>query len=342
MGNWQHFLQQQGARLQGETVISFANQPQDYAVPADQSALFDLSHLNVLRVAGSNARQLLQGQTTCDFKELTNTCSLLGAQCTPKGRAIASFRALQRTTNEIALLMPSDQIAAVHESLGKYAPFFKATLESDDVRIFGLTGHDASDICQRQLGCPTLSKNAVYHRDNTTVICVSNERYLLLTPPTQAEALWLALTQEAKPVATSLWTLLDIRDGIGEVVAATRELFIPQMINLQAIGGISFKKGCYTGQEVVARMHYLGKLKRRMYHLQIDGDTPPHPGTPCYLENGSQSVGNVVAAAKSGDQQIELLAVLTEQAASGNPLQFGDATAKPVNLIKLPYSLDGQ
>ena len=104
------------------------------------------------------------------------------------------------------------------------------------------------------------------------------------------------------------------RAGIGQVMPTTRELFIPQMLNLQAVGGVSFKKGCYTGQEIVARMQYLGKLKRRLYRLSLDAAQLPEPGTPLFAPSHNSSIGEVVLAANAG-QNIELLAVLQAEAA---------------------------
>ncbi len=351
MNDWHNFLQNLGARLQDGVVLSFDNQDVDNPVLSNHTCLFDLSHLGILRIIGESASQLLQGQTTCDFRELDNKRSLIGALCTPRGRAIASFRALRLVEGEISLLLPTDQVDAVKECLDKYSAFSKVTIEPGaNMRALGLYGPQARQICQRLAGCTELAIDEICHRDTCTVICLSGDRYILLTPDDSAQTLWADLATQASPSGTPLWTLLDIRDGMGELVAATREMFIPQMINLQARQGISFTKGCYTGQEVVARMHYLGKLKRRMYRLQTCCNELPEPGTPCYLPDKQQSIGNVVMAARvtatPSDHQtndaldIELLAVLTEDAAAGKHLRFGDSEPKTVKLLTIPYSLE--
>ena len=120
---------------------------------------------------------------------------------------------------------------------------------------------------------------------------------------------------------------------------ATRELFIPQMLNLQAVGGVSFKKGCYTGQEIVARMQYLGKLKRRLYRLQLDASELPEPGTPLFAPTHGSSIGEVVLAAHA-EQGIELLAVLQAEAAEGADLHLGAPEGPALHLLDLPYQLD--
>ena len=137
------------------------------------------------------------------------------------------------------------------------------------------------------------------------------------------------------------WLLDQVRAGIGQVFGSTRELFIPQMINLQALGGVSFKKGCYTGQEIVARMQYLGKLKRRLQHLAVEGDPGelPAPGVELFSPVHNSSVGEVVLAATSADG-IELLAVVQEDAAADGRLYLGSPDGLPLSLLELPYSLN--
>lgn len=132
----------------------------------------------------------------------------------------------------------------------------------------------------------------------------------------------------------------EVRAGIGQVFGATRELFIPQMINLQAVGGVSFKKGCYTGQEIVARMQYLGRLKRRLYRLALDADEVPAPGTGLFSPVHSTSVGEVVLAARTPENSVELLAVLQDDAVADGRISLGSAEGAPLVLLNLPYTLD--
>ena len=126
---------------------------------------------------------------------------------------------------------------------------------------------------------------------------------------------------------------------VGQVFGATRELFIPQMINLQALGGVSFKKGCYTGQEIVARMQYLGKLKRRLYRLRLIGAALPAVGSELFSPVHGSSVGEVVLAAQA-DEDIELLAVLQEDAVNDGRIHLGSNEGPALALLDLPYQLD--
>uniref|UniRef100_UPI0039175BD9 CAF17-like 4Fe-4S cluster assembly/insertion protein YgfZ n=1 Tax=Pseudomonas sp. TaxID=306 RepID=UPI0039175BD9 len=135
------------------------------------------------------------------------------------------------------------------------------------------------------------------------------------------------------------WLLGQIRAGIGQVMEQTRQLFIPQMINLQAVGRVSFQKGCYTGQEIVARMQYLGKLKRRQYRLALAQDEIPAPGTEVFSPTHSSSVGEVVIAAHA-HAGCELLAVLTADSVEDDNLHLGSPEGPRLTLLSLPYELD--
>jgi folate-binding protein YgfZ len=135
---------------------------------------------------------------------------------------------------------------------------------------------------------------------------------------------------------------MDIRAGIPNVFEDTVEAFVPQMANLQLVGGVSFTKGCYTGQEVVARMQYLGKLKRRMYHARVDAGQPPTPGTEVFSpsSDSGQGAGRIVDAAASPDGGYEVLAVLQISSADANDLQLGDIDGPALQLMELPYAFE--
>ena len=286
----------------------------------------------------------MQGQLTCDLDKLAANHSISGAHCTPKGRAIANFRLLENADSSIDLIMPEQQLAATARSLGKYAPFFKVSVDTGNRHILGLAGPAAVQLCEMVIGVSPKAAYQAEHNRGNSAIQLDNSRCLLLLDPGQAEAAWDSLASNATPAGNPLWTLLDIRAGAGTVTAATREQFVPQMLNLQAIGDISFKKGCYTGQEVVARMRYLGKLKKRMYRLHLAAATPATAGQNCYIAGKSQSQGVVVSASNCDEQNVEALVVLTSAAADSEQLLIGDnfEAAQPIAVeqLPLPYSLD--
>jgi folate-binding protein YgfZ len=275
---------------------------------ADSAFFCPLSHEGVLAVRGVDASKFLQGQLTCNLDYLSDARATLGARCTQKGRMQSSFRILLQGDGCV-LAMASELIEAQLADLKKYAVFSKSKLtdESAAWARFGLQGGDGVLI---SLGLELAQDtDAVTRANHLIAIRVSPDRTELWVPAAQAAEVQSRLAAQLAEGSLNDWLLGQIRAGIGQVFGQTREEFIPQMINLQAVGGVSFKKGCYTGQEIVARMQYLGKLKRRLYRLTLAGDDLPEPGTQLFSPVHASAVGNVVIAAK-GEQGIELLAVL--------------------------------
>lgn len=305
------------------------------------SAFFcPLSHEGVLAVRGADAGKFLQGQLTCNIDYLSEAKATLGARCTQKGRMQSSFRILLEGDG-VLLAMASELIDAQLLDLKKYAVFSKSKLtdESASWVRFGLQDADGALV---SLGLDLAqATDSVARANDLIAIRVSPARAELWVRAGQADDVCTRLAGHLPEASLNDWLLGQIRAGIGQVFAQTREEFIPQMINLQAVGGVSFKKGCYTGQEIVARMQYLGKLKRRLYRLKMAADKLPEPGTALFSPVHSSAVGNVVIAARS-DVGIELLAVLQADAAEDGNLHLGTADGEPLQMSDLPYTLDSK
>ncbi|NNB45334.1 YgfZ/GcvT domain-containing protein [Pseudomonas chlororaphis] len=305
---------------------------------ADSAFFCSLSHEGVLAVRGPDASKFLQGQLTCNLNYLSDSQSSLGARCTQKGRMQSSFRILLEGDGCL-LAMATELLEPQLADLKKYAVFSKAKL-SDESALwarFGL-GNAAAVLAGLGLQLPP-EDGAVARNDGLIAIRVSAERAELWAPADQAGVLREKLSAQLPEDDLNQWLLGQIRAGIGQVMPATRELFIPQMLNLQAIGGVSFKKGCYTGQEIVARMQYLGKLKRHLYRLALNVEELPEPGTPLFSPTHGSSIGEVVIAARA-EQNIELLAVLQAEAAEDGNLHLGALEGPGLQLLDLPYQLD--
>jgi len=299
-----------------------------------------LSHEGVLAVRGPDASKFLQGQLTCNLNYLTAETSSLGARCTPKGRMQSSFRIVLDGDGYL-LAMASELLPLQQADLNKYAVFSKSRLndESSDWCRFGLAGGDGS-LVSLGLDLPQTA-DSVVRSNGIIAIRLPDGRVELWVPGADAEQARTRLAAQLQEAPVNRWLLDQIRAGIGQVFGSTRELFIPQMINLQALGGVSFKKGCYTGQEIVARMQYLGKLKRRLQRLLIEGsqDVLPAPGVEIFSPVHGSSVGEVVLAASDSDR-MELLAVLQEDAVADGRLHLGSPDGLPMTLLELPYSLN--
>ncbi len=305
---------------------------------ADSAFFCPLTHESLLAVRGVDATKFLQGQLTCNLNYLDQATSSLGARCTPKGRMISSFRIIQESDG-LLLAMSGDLIEAQLADLKKYAVFSKSTLtdESAEWVRFGLSQGDGA-LLSLGLALPQTA-DSVAREGRLIALRLADGRAELWAPHSEAASLESRLAAQLPLAALDAWLLAQVRAGIGQVFGATRELFIPQMINLQALGGVSFKKGCYTGQEIVARMQYLGKLKRRLYRLALGEGEAPIPGIELFSPVHQSSVGEVVLAAPAADG-CELLAVLQEDAANDGRIHLGAADGPALSLLSLPYTLD--
>ena len=307
---------------------------------ANSSFFCKLSHEGLLAVRGVDASKFLQGQLTCNLDYLDeNTCSL-GARCTAKGRMLSSFR-IVRQADGYLLAMASELLQPQLVELQKFAVFSKVKLSDESAAWarFGLNQAD-SVLQTLELDLPT-GANSVVFQAARLALRLPDGRAELWVSAEQAEATQALLATQLDESPLNDWLLAQVRAGIGQVFGATRELFIPQMINLQALGGVSFKKGCYTGQEIVARMQYLGKLKRHLFHLSLPAGQPPAIGSPIFSPVHASSVGEVVLAANDGEA-VELLAVLQQDAVTDGRLSLESVDGPRLGLLDLPYTLDAK
>ncbi len=307
---------------------------------ADSAFYCPLSHEGVLAVRGVDAGKFLQGQLTCNLDYLSDAKATLGARCTQKGRMQSSFRILLEGDGCL-LAMASELIEAQLADLKKYAVFSKSKLTDESAAWvrFGVQNGDAA-LASLGLELPQ-DTDAVVRANDLIAIRVSPARSELWVRAEQAADIQSRLAEQLAEGSLNDWLLGQIEAGIGQVFGSTREEFIPQMINLQAVGGVSFKKGCYTGQEIVARMQYLGKLKRRLYRLSLADQDVPEPGAALFSPVHASSVGNVVIAARTA-QGVELLAVLQADAAESGDIHLGAADGPALQLADLPYQLDSK
>jgi len=328
MNDWQQYLSTQGAVI-NDGQIHFHESPADFPALLTQGddILSPLLHQGLISVKGPDAARFLQGQITCDVLQVAIGESTHGARCNAKGRMLASFVLFHAEDQHFLLQLHRSLIAPLINELTKYAVFFKVELTdiSDHHCLLGIAGASVEK---------TGLTDAVYQYR------LVDGRKILIVAAEKTPSVWEALRDALKPVGTELWQLMDIRSGLGHVEVGTADLFIPQMLNFQAIGAISFKKGCYTGQEVVARMKYLGKLKRRMYRIRVPVSADRLlPGMPCYLRGQNQSVGNIVSTAHCDAERLEVLVVLTKEAAESDDLVMGSQQYPIVEKLSIPYEI---
>ena len=306
------------------------------------TSTFQVDNHRLILVKGSDAFTFLQGQVTNDIKTLTRSegvgHSSLGAHCTPKGRVLFSFRAFQLAADTVALAMYQPMIESALSSLKKYSIFSKVELidASDQYHLLGIRGPGEQLLDTVFPRLPAHDNELVEH-EGAIAIKLGTERYECWLPTAVTSSI---STTETNIAGNELWTATLIELGIGEVRPETVEEFIPQMLNFQAVGnGISFDKGCYTGQEVVARMHYLGKLKKHLYRFQYDSDSTPAAGSPLYTPGNHQATGHVVIASPLAQQQ-ELLAVVTTQSVEANQVFLDANCTQKIQALSLPYAIN--
>ena len=341
---WRTFLEKAGAMIVDDQVAHFGNPAVETQIAVSGEVITDLSQRALIAVRGADAEKYLQGQLTNDIHAVTQERSQLSAQCSPKGRALACFRVFRRG-DTLYLALPQALLESGLGGLRKYVLMSKVTLEVETNLVqIGYANAKGDQHLRDSIQPIPEEVEAVTHSDGVTVIRVPgpHPRFELIGEVSAVKALWTKLDVHAAPVGAAPWALLDILGGVPELRPETVDAFVPQMINLDLLGGISFNKGCYTGQEIVARTHYLGKLKRRMYRLHCPIAEPPPPATPIYnrAKRSDESVGSVVAAQAAPEGGIALLAVLQTEATAQGELQLGGTDGPLCKLQTLPYSLE--
>lgn len=337
--DWQNFLQRQHAHLQDGVVLDFGDVQGELASTKNATVLCDLSQFGVLKVSGDDAQSFLQNMFSSDVREVGPQRAQISSLNTPKGRMLATFLIWQ-VDADYFLHLPRGLCAAILKRLSMYVLRSKVKIEgaSDGVVCLGLSGDGASVLLQQHFGSVPQNAFAVEQHDNACVVRISDRRFQINTTPQHAPALWQNLASNARAVGSACWDWLNIHSGIPVVLAATQEQFVPQMANLELIGGVNFKKGCYPGQEIVARMQYLGKSKRRMYLAHIGGKA--QAGDQLFsAEVEGQVCGMVANAAPSPDGGCDLLAVVQIGSHDAQSVHLGSLQGETVQFLPLPYAI---
>ncbi len=287
-----------------------------------------LSRYGVLSVSGDDARSFLHAQLTSDVEHLTSQRAALAGWCSAKGRLLASFLVVARADGFL-LQLARDLAPTVAKRLSMFILRSKVKVQdaSDAWLQLGLWGEGAARrLAAAGFDVPGAPFAVAARGDRLAVNCDSG-RFLVLAPSSEAEALERAIG--APSAGEEAWALMEIRAGHPLITAATQERFVPQMVNLEALGGVDFHKGCYPGQEVVARAEYRGQLKRRMVRARLPAGAAARAGQDLFAgEDPGQPGGTVVDAAGG-----EMLAVIPIGSA---PRLVPDGL--PLEILPLPYA----
>ncbi len=315
--------------------------------PADEFVA-DLPDLAVLRVGGRDAVDFLGGQLTSDVRALLPGQSQLAAWCTPKGRVIVVCRVLCLVDQHL-LVLPDDLAEDTLARLKRYVLRSRVELSEERARwiTIGCAGPGVGAVLRERLGALPERAGGLIEVAGVVVVALAGygPRYLVLGAAEPVRALREAVVPALG--SAPAWQVLEILSGVPVIHRATSETYLPQMLNLEALGGLSFQKGCYPGQEVIARLQYRGEIKRRMFlaGAQLDdakGDGVPTAGQPLFqrLWDGPRKAGEVLAAERHRDGVVALLAVI-DIAASDQSLHLGDPSGPVLSLMPLPYAVPG-
>jgi folate-binding protein YgfZ len=342
---WLNTLAQQGANLIDGKVADFGDPQAELSATLERDILCDLSHFALIRASGDDSSTFLQGQFSNDVRQLGANHHQLSSYCSPKGRMLALFRLFQRD-RAYYLSLPQELLEPTLKRLRMFVLMSRVSLEDAAEKLvhIGLSGPNAEQLLQEKLGAIPASVDGSLTQNGITLLRIPgpHPRFELYGETAAMQNLWQSLAGSARKVGADCWELLDIHVGLPAVYTETVEAFVPQMVNLQLVNGVSFKKGCYTGQEIVARMQYLGKLKRRMYLVHTETATRPRPGdelTSPHSASG-QGAGKVVKAAPSPNGGYDMLCVIEIAAADSGEAYLGNEGEVKLELLPLPYRFE--
>ncbi|AZN36753.1 CAF17-like 4Fe-4S cluster assembly/insertion protein YgfZ [Iodobacter ciconiae] len=307
---------------------------------AENAVMSPLTNFAVIAFSGDETEAFLQGQLSSDVRALGENAAQYSSYSTAKGRMLASFLVFRRG-NDYCLQIAAELQEAIQKRLSMFVmrSKTKARDASSELCLLGVAGPLATEKLSSVLGALPDVSFVSMHKENCTVIALPGQRYQLVITADAALALWQKLAAAGIVAAEeSLWRLSDIRAGVPWVSAATQEAFVAQMANLELIGGVSFTKGCYPGQEIVARTQYLGKLKRRMYRARIATELAGAGQDVFSSEMNGQASGKVMLAAQAGQGRWEVLLV-AQIASLEHGLHLGSIDGPLLEMLDLPYSL---
>ncbi|MEB5837777.1 tRNA-modifying protein YgfZ [Pantoea dispersa] len=306
--------------------------------------LMSLDEWALVSVQGKDSTSYLQGQLTLDVAALDAAQHRPAAHCDAKGKMWSNLRLFHRGEGYAYLVRRNLREQQVTE-LKKYAVFAKVTIAADDDAVLlGVAGFQARAALANVFTTLPDATTPVVQQDDTTLLWFAEpaERFLLVTTPAQAEVLQQKLAGEAQLNDSTQWLALDIAAGVPVIDSATTAQLIPQATNLQALDAISFKKGCYTGQEMVARAKFRGANKRALYWLAGSASKVPDAASSLELQMGDKwrRTGTVLSGVQLDDGSVWVQAVLNNDLEPDSVLRVeGDESGK-LTIQPLPYSLE--
>lgn len=338
---WISLLAAQGLAADGRC---FGIEADELAAARDQAVVAPLTDMGLIRASGQDAASFLHNLLTNDINGIGPGDARFAGFCTAKGRLLALFL-VWRDGDDFLLALPREILPAILKKLSMYVlrSRVKLTDATSEKTLLGYSHPAAASPAPTfpfGTSASELPRSGVVAVDGTQVVRLDDTRWLLALDVDQAGARWQQLAAQARPVGLAAWHWLEIVAGQPRVVAATQEAFVPQMLNMElpAVAGVSFSKGCYPGQEIVARTQYLGKVKRRTFRARLA--TAVAPGAPVYApETGDQQCGAIVSAAPSPAGGFECLVCVQSSAEDAGEVHVGTPGGERLEFLPLPYAL---
>jgi hypothetical protein len=336
--DWQEYQFIQGAVFNNETISSFGNIQNELICTLKQNVICDLSHLGLLEISGEDAVSFLQGQVTNDVKLLNGSNAHYTGYCSPKGRLLALFFAFSHH-QKLHLQLNQKLLEPISKRLKMYVMRSKVNIKnvSDTVVKIGLNGDDvAALLAPFFTQIPTQAYESLSTESATLIrLAGKSPRFEIICETERAKEIWQTLKANCKPVGRACWEWLEIQAGIPDIYLQTQDEFVPQMVNLDLLDAINFKKGCYTGQEIVARTHYLGKVKRRTHLAHLNTSTPPQAGNNV-LNANNEAVGKIVRSVAAPNGGYDVLSEIRLESIEAGNLLVNDAQ---LQIQQQPYEL---
>jgi len=312
--NWQSQLAAYGANVDTNGLVSdFGDRVTELRALQEAAVLVPLTHNGVIEVSGDDAQTFLNTQLTSDLAQVTANTAQYSGYCSPKGRLLATFLVVLRG-NDYLLMLPREITESVADRLKRYVLRAKVNVEnrSDGYALLGVAGPQSASVVGQVLGQAPANPMQAAEYGAAILVTLPGCRHIIICDRDQVDEQWNALSKQATPAGLQTWELQSIRTGVATVTAATQEAFVPQMLGQEKIGAVSFEKGCYPGQEIVARTQYLGNLKRQLYYGRSDKLLTP--GDAILNSGNDKTTGTVTNAAPNLDGKWEFLAVLQREA----------------------------
>ena len=339
---WQDFLLARHARIEAGALLHFGDAAAELRATRDGGIVAPLTHLGLLECSGADAQSFLHAQLSNDLRQLAPGRSEYAGYCSAKGRMLANFL-LWPQEHTYSLQLARSLLPAMQKRLSMFVLRAKVKLvDASDARpVLGLAGKGAAEALRVLFPVlPQQAHQVVHDPDLGTLIALPGARFELIANLESAKRLWDSLAATLTPVGAPCWEWLEIRNGLALITPATQEQFVPQMANMELIGAVNFQKGCYPGQEIIARTQYLGQPKRRMVLAHIEAATPPQAGDALFGSSpDTQASGMVVNAQAAPDGGYDLLAVVQTAAIAQAALRFQSADGPLLNIQPLPYPL---